>query len=727
MLAGLARFLIGHRLLVLGVWLVLTVVGLFATQQVADRWLEQFSIPGYSAYEANQRTLAAFGSGEQAPNVVVLTVDGDVTQSDAARETLATVAREFPEFRTASYYSTGSLAYVSEDRRTTFATFYPPGQAGFDSTGRFDELREALADAAPPGLETHVTGRDALYDSQGSEAGGPSVLTEALIGGAGALVILLFVFGTLPAILVPILIAIASILNTFTLIWLLTYVTPVSIIVQFLVALVGLGVAIDYALLMIFRYREELRHGRDPQEAVVQTMTHAGRAVIVSGSTVAIGLLSMVIIPIPVIRSIGIGGMLIPAVSVVVAITLLPVLLSLLGQRINSVRLMPRRIVEGSDEETGFWWRWAHLVMRRPIVLGGLGVLIVALLLVPGAQLNPADAQAKDIAGAVTDDAVVGLDRLTQAGITHGAIKPFVVLVEGVGDQGALDRIAARVAEAPGVAGAAAPSDWRRGDVALVEAFADVDASSRAARSTIDALQDDVLPPLEGELGPGARVTLGGVAPEERDFVHAVYGKFPYALAFVVVLTFLLLMRAFRSVFLAVKAVVLNLISLGAALGIIVLIFQQGHGAEAIWNVHPTDAIISWIPLMIFAFLYGLSMDYEVFMVSRIRESYDETGSTRDAIALGLARTGKLVTSAALVLMFAFVVLSTSPGTDVKQFGIGLAAGIIFDATVIRALLVPSLMRVAGSLNWWLPAPVARVLLTRPSPAIDARARSGAD
>jgi putative drug exporter of the RND superfamily len=182
-------------------------------------------------------------------------------------------------------------------------------------------------------------------------------------------------------------------------------------------------------------------------------------------------------------------------------------------------------------------------------------------------------------------------------------------------------------------------------------------------------------------------------------------------------LTFVLLMRAFRSVFLAVKAIVLNLVSLGAAFGIIVFIFQMGHGAEAIWNVHPTDSIISWIPLMIFAFLYGLSMDYEVFMLTRIREFYDETGDTNLAVEHGLARTGKLVTSAALVLMFAFFVLSTSPGTDVKQFGIGLAAGVIFDATVIRALLVPAIMRVAGDWNWWMPRRLERVLLLRPAGA----------
>ena len=625
-LAQLARFVMRHRRLVAGTWIALTIFGAFAAGQVSKRWLEQFSIPGFSAYEANQRTLDTFGSGAQAPNIAVIRVKGDVTTSTAARQTLARVSREFPKFRTSSYFTTGSLAYVSDDRHVAFATFYPPGRPSFSSDARFKELRSALRTAAPPGVETHVTGRDALYDSQGSESGGPSVLTEALIGGVGALVILLFVFGTIPAMLTPILIAVASILNTFTLIWALTYITDVSIIVQFLVALVGLGVAIDYALLMIFRFREELRHGRDVDTAVVETVTHAGRSVIVSGSTVAIGLLSMVIIPIPVIRSIGIGGLLIPTVSVIVAITMLPALLSLLGHRINSLRVMPKKIVEGTDLEAGFWWRWAHLVMRRPVAIGALGLVIVGLLLVPAANLNPAEAQAKDLAGAKTADAVVGLNELRDSGISPGATKPFVILVEHNPGTEALDTVVARLQSTPGIEGASAPVAWRTGKSALVEAIPSHDGAAKPVRHTITRLQDNVLPQLESQIGGNVQLTLGGVAPEDRDFVHAVYGKFPYVLAFVILLTFVLLMRAFRSVFLAVKAVILNLISLAAAFGIIVFIFQEGHGSEAIWNVHPTHAIISWIPLMIFAFLYGLSMDYEVFMVSRMREAYDETG-----------------------------------------------------------------------------------------------------
>ena len=211
----------------------------------------------------------------------------------------------------------------------------------------------------------------------------------------------------------------------------------------------------------------------------------------------------------------------------------------------------------------------------------------------------------------------------------------------------------------------------------------------------------------------GTSATLGGVPGEDRDFVKAVYGNFPYVLGFVVLFTFILLARAFRSLILPLKAVVLNLVSLAAAYGIIVFVFQLGHGSNALWGVHATQSIIPWIPLMIFAFLFGLSMDYEVFMLTRMREAYDETGNTTSAVALGLARTGKLVTSAALVLMFAFFVLASSPGVDIKQFGIGLAAGIIFDATVIRALLVPALMRLLGRWNWWLPKAAARALFVR--------------
>jgi putative drug exporter of the RND superfamily len=714
LLARLTHVIVRHRRVVLGAWLVLTIFGAFSAGQVSKRWFESFSIPGYSAYEANQRTLKTFGTGEQAPLVAVFHTTGDVTKESGIKGAIAAAAKVNPGSRVSSYWSTGSRAYVSEDGHTAFAEIYPPGTPGFSSTTHIDRVRAQLQAAAPAGVEANLTGRDAIYEASSGGGAGPSVLTEALIGGLGSLVILFFVFGTLPAVLMPIVIAIASILNTFTLVWILTYITDVSIIVQFLIALVGLGVAIDYALLMIFRFRDELREGEDVETALVETMTHAGRSVIVSGSTVAVGLLSMVILPLPFIRSIGLGGMLIPAVSVVAAITLLPALLATLGTRINSVRLLPKRLVDSGHPEDGWWGRWASLVMRRPVPIAAIGLAIVGVLVYSGLHLNPSEAQAKDFPG--SGDAIAGRTALADAGISAGVYKPFVVLVEHGASR---EPIVAKLNGTPGVAAAVAPPDWVRGDSSLVEAFASTDGAAKEARTTIK----NVRSALEGTGG-----TLGGVAAEDRDFVKAVYSNFPYVLGFVVLLSFVLLARAFRSLVLPLKAVILNLVSLAAAYGIIVFIFQQGHGSEAIWNVHATQSIIPWIPLMIFAFLFGLSMDYEVFMLTRMREAYDETGNTKQAIALGLARTGKLVTSAALVLMFAFFVLSSGPGVDIKQFGIGLAAGIIFDATVIRALLVPALMRLLGRWNWWLPRPAAKALFVpvpELSPEAAAARRSG--
>src|SRR6267378_1018127 len=701
-LARLTHVIVRHRRAVIGAWIVLTLFGAFSAGQVSKRWFESFSIPGYSSYEANQRTLHAFGTGEQAPLVAVFRSSGDITKATGIRSAIAAAAKVNPGSRVSSYWSTGSRAYISKDGHTAFAEIYPPGTPGFTATTHIKQVRAQLKAAAPQGVQTWLTGRDPIQEaSSGGSSSGPSVLTEALIGGLGSLVILFFVFGTLPAVLMPIAIAIASILNTFTLVWILTYITNVSIIVQFLIALVGLGVAIDYALLMIFRFRDELREGEDVETALVETMTHAGRSVIVSGSTVAVGLLSMVILPLPFIRSIGIGGMLIPAVSVICAITLLPALLAVLGTRINSVRLLPKRFVDTGHPEDGPWGRWGALVMRRPVPVAAVGLVIVGALVYYGLQLNPSEAQAKDVPG--QGDAINGRAALAAAGISAGVMKPFVVLVE---NGAARAPIVANLQSTPGIAAAVAPPDWRKGSSSLIEAFPSSDGAAKTVRTTITNVRNQ----LKGTAG-----TLGGVPGEDRDFVKAVYSNFPYVLGLVVFFTFILLARAFRSLVLPLKAVVLNLVSLGAAYGIIVFVFQQGHGSNALWGVHATQSIIPWIPLMIFAFLFGLSMDYEVFMLTRMRKAYDETKSTREAVALGLARTGKLVTSAALVLMFAFFVLSTSPGTDIKQFGIGLAAGIIFDATVIRALLVPAIMMLMGRWNWWLPHWAARPLRTQPS------------
>src|SRR4051812_7080265 len=609
---------------VIGLWLVLTAFGVFAAGQVADRWFQSTSAPGQPAYEASQRALRTLGVGDRPPSVVVFHTSGDATADPAIDQATQRVAGAVPGAFTSSYYSTGDLAYVSADRHTTFAMVYPPGPSRFDVLSGAKDIRAAAASGLPAGTSVDVTGGDALGEASDNGSGGSSVLLEALIGALGALVILLFVFGTLPAVLAPLAVAGAAILNTFTLVWVLSYVTDVSIIVQFLIALVGLGLAIDYALLMIFRFRDELRDGRDVESALAETMTHAGRSVIVSGSTVAIGLLSMMVLPVPLLRSMGVGGMLIPAVSVLAAITLLPAMLAVLGPRINRVRVMPRRLLDTGHPEDGAWGRWARFVLRRPVAVAGVGLVLVATLAGFGTQLHPREAQLDKFPG--TGTAIAGRQVLADAQISPGVMKPLNVLVANGGNP---DQIAALMRTVPGVVGATAPATWHRGSTSLVEAFPAIDGSAPGIQTIVDRANAA----LKGTDG-----TLTGITAVDRDFLHALFGSFPYVLGLVLLLTLVLLTRAFRSIVLAVKAVILNLFSLAAAYGIVVIVFQQGHGSS-LWNITASGAITAWIPLMIFAFLFGLSMDYEVFMLSRMREAYDETGSTDKAIELGLART----------------------------------------------------------------------------------------
>jgi RND superfamily putative drug exporter len=457
MLARLGHFVARRRKLVIGVWIALTLIGGYSAGKVSSRWYQSFSIPGYSAYEANVRTFHEFGTGQNAPLVAVFHTKGDITKDAQLEKAVLAAAAVNKGSRTSSYWSTGSRAYVSKDGHTAFAEIYPPGLPTFSSSVHIDQVRAALKAHTTAGVTANLTGRDAL-EAASSGGNGPSVLTEALIGGLGAIVILMFVFGTLPAVLMPVAVAVASILNTFTLVYLLTYVTNVSIIVQYLIALVGLGVAIDYALLMIFRFRDELREGEDVETALVEMMTHAGRSVIVSGTTVAVGLLSLIVLPLPFIRSIGIGGMLIPAVSVVTAITLLPALLMSLGPRINSLRMMPRRFVDRGHPEDGPWGRWAAFVNRRPWPVAIVGALIVGVLVFYGLQLNPSEAQAKDLPG--KGDAIAGRIALANAGISPGVMKPFVVLVENGANPA---QIAAKLRTVEGVEGAVAPTgkEWR--------------------------------------------------------------------------------------------------------------------------------------------------------------------------------------------------------------------------------------------------------------------------
>jgi putative drug exporter of the RND superfamily len=494
-------------------------------------------------------------------------------------------------------------------------------------------------------------------------------------------------------------IAFVSIMTAFVPLLGLTAVAEISPIVQFLIVLIGLGVAIDYSLLVVSRWREERAHGAQGEEAVQRAMETAGRAVVFSGITVAIGLLALVVLPLPFLRSMGYGGMLIPVVSVLVAITLLPVVLAKAGPRLDWPHL------RSDDKASRAWTRWAQAVSRRRWLAAGTGIAAIVALAIAATDVQLGGSDADTVAQA--GDAKTALVALERAGIGEGALLPHEVLVERGTDPA---RLAAALSAVDGVHGAVAPAaaDWRRDGTALVEAFPIADSGVGAGKETLDAVRR-----AAHAAGPGVRV--GGEPASNADFIELVYGSFPLMIALITVTTFLLLARAFRSLLLPAKAIVLNVLSIAAACGVLVLVWQEGYGSELIWDIRATGSIPSWLPLMAFAFLFGLSMDYEVFILSRMREEYDRSGSTELAVVRGLGRTGRLVTSAALILFLAFVAMASGPGTDIKMFATSLATGILVDATVIRALIVPALVLLLGRWNWWLPKASARVLRVAPS------------
>ena len=695
-----------HKRLVAVGWILLTLVGMAAAGPASEALDQRFSVPGREGWDTSQEILEIYGNGgESLPLVPVVALgEGKSVEDPGVRAELRELeeaSREaVPKSRVAGYGSTGDRAFTSEDGSTAFVYVFPP-RSEDPFAGNVDaqrNLRKAVEDTSVAGAPVRVTGYDALYDSTGTADDGPGVLLEAVIGGAGALIVLIFVFGSALA-LVPLAMAICSILVSFLLLWGLTAITEVSPIVQFLVALIGLGVSIDYALIIVVRWREEREKGLQGDEAVTAAMSTAGRAVVFSGTTVAVGLLALVALPLPFLRSMGYGGLLIPLVATLVAITLLPVVLATIGPRLDRRRLRRR------DGSTAFWQRWSEGIVRRRGLAALLAVGILVLLLIPATNLHLGNADPDTIAK--EGPAKEALADLEDSGIGTGSIAPF----ETLAPEAEADKVVSAQAKVDGVHAAVAPEgpEWRREGLALIAGVPREGDESEVGRDTVQHVRD-----ATDAASGDARV--GGSGALNADFIDAVYGSFPLMIALISVLTFLLLARAFRSLLLPLKAVVLNVLSVGAAWGVMSLVWQSGHGSEEIWGIAATGSISSWIPLMVFAFLYGLSMDYEVFILARMREEFDRTGDTDDAVIFGLARTGRLVTSAALILFLAFAALASGPETDVKVLATGLAAGILLDATVIRALLVPAVVSMFGRWNWWLPPAAARLLRVRPSP-----------
>ena len=706
-MASLTRWVLGHKKLVAGLWVVLALAGIAAMGPADKAFNDHFDVPGKEAFVANSQIAETYGNGgDVAPLVPVVSLpEGKSVYSPGVQaeleSALAKVQRAVPESRAASYASTHDRAFVSEDGRTTFALVYIPAKGGVDpGQAEARAAQAALQGVTVGGSPVQVTGLDALRaEAADGGEGGAGLALEAGIAGVGALLVLGFVFASWMA-LVPLMMAVAAIPTTFLLVWPLASATDVSVIVKFLIVLVGLAIAIDYALLVVVRWREDRQRGAASNEAaIVSAMEHAGKAVVFSGTTVGISLLALVALPVPFLRSIGIAGMLIPLVSVAVAITLLPVALATIGPRLD------RRHARQEDHASRGWSAWARLIVRHRRSAAVLSTAVLAALVFAASSIQLGNPQADSLAQ--SGPARVGLDHLRDSGIGTGPLSPFDALVRS-GDSEAIARTLQRV---DGVRGAVAPADWRKGEMSLVSVIPTEDGNSPAGRETLDRIRAAAAP-------LPADVVTGGEAAQSADFLDSVYGNFPLVIALIAGLTFLLLARAFRSIVLPLKAVVLNLLSVGAAVGLIVLIWQHGFGSGAIWGIEATNAINVEMPIVIFAFLFGISMDYQVFILSRMREAYDRTGSTDAAVVEGIGRTGRLVTSAALILFLAFVAFSASPGTEAKLFATALGGGVLLDATLIRGVLAPAAVALLGRWNWWLPSGAARVLGVEPSTAV---------
>ncbi len=706
-----SRFVLAHRRRVGALLALLFIAGGAAIGYLVPNVAERNAYPGLPGYEANARIETTFGTGGyERPYVpVVILPDGLTVDEPGVREDLGRAfdaAEETTRGRVASYPTTGDRTFVGRDGRVTFGLVYggPVEQGGLPGSalGEGAQLGGAIVAAMKPelpaGATVAVTGLDAL--ATGEDKGGLNVPIKLVITICAALVVLLWVFRSALA-LVPLFLALVAVPVSFLGLLVASLFIEIHETTIIMLPLFGLGIAIDYALILVARWREEQANGASGEQAVHRAMATGGHAVVFSSIAVAIGLVTMIVLPIPLLRSLGVGGMVVTVASAAVTLTLLPLVLERSGRRLD--RRCRTSSLDRERSASRAWTTWAGAVVRWrwPVAVGSVGVLLALSFIALGINLNVpvTDDLARSGPGR---DALVALEG---AGIPSGTLTSFDVYAPPGTDAAEVAATAAAVPGVEAVVTGVGPQ-WQRDGAALLTVLPVEEGGSAAGRETVQAVRDAV----------GKGVLVGGNVTQNMDYVDITYGAFPWMLACVALVTFVVLARAFRSLLLPLKAIVVNLLSLGAVLGAMVVFWQWGWGTEAVLGIQPNGVIGTFVPVTVFAFLYGLSMDYEVFLLARMREEYDRTGSTREAVVRGIGRTGRLVTSAALILFFSFTSMASGGELDVAVFASGVALGVLLDATLIRSLLVPATVAMLGPWNWWLPEWAAQLLRVPPSP-----------
>lgn len=701
----MAQLILRHRFLVILAWAILSLVGLMILPGLGPRLDYTYATPGQIGYESNLKITERFGIDPAFESELpVLKLPNGVTMASGAGRAMAAqafdAAHRAGPLLVQDYATTGDPRFILDQGRATWALISIPNPDHGPGAGIEARLSRALDDARPAGTKLTLTGYAPMLSNAGPNAA--NLFKGVLVGGVLALGVLLLVYGS-PIALLPIVMAAPSMLVAYLCVWGLTHLAPVSYLVNYMIVLLSLGISIDFSLMVVIRWREEREKGLANDQAVLSATRSAGRAVTLSGLTAAVGLLSLIVLPIPFLRSVGFGSMLIPFVAVCVATTLLPACLSLVGPGLDKFCLWPR----ASTTYSRAWERWGEFVLRHQWKAAVAGVVFLSITSLPARSMQTGMA----LIGALSQagPAAEAFHQLRDNGVPSAVDFPIYVMTHG--GEAAISLARTIALATPGVHAVIAPPAspaFRKGQDALLTIIPASEGAEPVGRAVVSRLRDR----LSGLRGGAAEV--GGATAESLSFTDAVYGAFPLLLAVVSLVTLVILVISLRSIVLAGKAVILNVVSLGSAFGFMVFFWQQGHGSSLIYGMPATGAIRMWIPAIVFASLFGLSMDYEIFVLSRIREEYDRTGSTSRAVVGGLARTGRLVTCAALILMVTFLSVSIDPNQIVRIQASTLAVGVVVDAVVIRTLLLPALVALMGRWNWWLPAGLARVLRASP-------------
>ena len=695
------RALYTRRRLTLGIALVLVAfaavwgTGVFGKLSAGNSFTPPDSQSQREADQASQ----AFGRNDA--DVVVLYRSSARTVGDPAyRQAVTAALAGLPRAdvaRVSTYWSTGSPRLVSTDRHATYAVLQ---LTGADDAARHTSYQAIQAELTPAslassGVTAQVGGTVPMEAAINSEVTA-NIAKAELFSMPVLLILLLVIFGSLAAAALPVAIGGIAILGSFAVLRLLTMATTVSVYSVNITTILGLGLAIDYGLFMVTRFREEL--GRQPtvEQAVARTVATAGRTVAVSGVTVAVALTSLMLFPEDFLRSMGYGGVATVAVDMLAALTVLPALLAVLGPRVNALRI--RRSVHRPvrDEASGAWYRLAHSVMRRPAVYATVIVIGLLALGAPFLRISWGGTDARTLPAAST---VRQVSQALDSQFPVNSTEPIEALVTGARAPAQLTAYLHRIDAIPGVTGAQVTG--RASDTVRVDVGYQPTPVSPAARHIVAQIRALPAP-------AGAGVLVGGTTAGLVDELASLGATLPWMALLVGVSTFVLLFLAFGSVVLPVKAIVMNVLSLSATFGVVVWIFQWGH-LSGLLQFTPTGSIDPTMPILMLAVIFGLSMDYEVFLLSRIRERYDQTGDNTAAVASGLQRTGGLITSLALLLIIVVGAFSASGITFIKLMGVGMIVALVVDATIIRVLLVPATMRLLGRANWWAPRPLRRL------------------